>query len=141
MAYHPRLVRKWLVFAGQVLGKGIIVKRHREIVVLRTVWVTGAMYEFVHHAEIGAENGLSEDEIEAIKVGADAGSWTSPERELLLAADELHRESTISDATWAVLREHFDEAELLEIVMLAGQYHLVAFFVRSFGVPLEDDML
>jgi alkylhydroperoxidase family enzyme len=141
MVHHPKLTEKWTVFAARILGKSTLVPRERELVVLRTVWNCQATYEWVHHAEIGEQNGLSPEEIEAIKIGPDAPGWEPHERALLAAADELYRDDRIGDATWDALRERFDEARLLEIVMLAGNYRLVSYFVRTFGVPLEDDVL
>ncbi|MFH9706114.1 hypothetical protein ACH4MW_05035 [Streptomyces luteogriseus] len=39
--------------------------------------------------------------------------------------------------TWKGLAEHFGDAELIEIAMLVGQYHMVAFFLNATGVELE----
>src|ERR1039458_4065366 len=55
--------------------------------------------------------------------GAD---WDAFEAALLRAADELHADSCIGDATWAVLAGHYDDAQLIELIMLVGRYHLVA---------------
>lgn len=139
MAHHPKLLEKWTVFAARLLGKGILDPRDRELVVLRTVHLCGAEYEWVHHSEIAAENGLAPEEVRAITEGPDAAVWGERERALLRAADELDRDCVVSDGTYEVLTRHFDHARFLEIVMLAGNYRLVSYFVRSFGVPLEAE--
>jgi alkylhydroperoxidase family enzyme len=56
---------------------------------------------------------------------------------LLRAADELHDDSCITDATWAALRERYDEKQLIEVPMVIGQYHLVSFTLNSLGIQLE----
>ena len=56
---------------------------------------------------------------------------------LLTAADELHDQSRISDATWAALAARYDEKQLIELPILVGQYHLVAFALNSLGVQVE----
>ncbi|MGX1566249.1 hypothetical protein [Streptomyces sp. NPDC055506] len=43
----------------------------------------------------------------------------------------------MSDTTWEALAEHFGDAELIEIAMLVGQYHMLAFFLNATGVELE----
>jgi alkylhydroperoxidase family enzyme len=58
---------------------------------------------------------------------------------LLRAADELHADAYITDPTWKVLAEHLDERQLIEVCMVVGQYHLVAFTLNSLGVELESD--
>jgi len=55
--------------------------------------------------------------------------------------DELHRDSDLSDSTWAALREHFDEMQLLELICTAGLYHAVSYLVNALrleGEPFAD---
>jgi alkylhydroperoxidase family enzyme len=66
-----------------------------------------------------------------------APGWTASEAALLRAADELHLEAVISDITWDALRGNYDELQLIEICMVVGQYHLVAFTLNSLGVERE----
>ena len=56
------------------------------------------------------------------------------------AADELHADSRIGDATWAALAERYTTEQLIEVPMVVGQYHLVAFTLNSLGVPLEEGL-
>jgi 4-carboxymuconolactone decarboxylase len=52
--------------------------------------------------------------------------------------DQLHETSTIADALWATLAGHYDEGQLIELVMLAGWYHAISFVCNAARVPLED---
>jgi hypothetical protein len=54
-----------------------------------------------------------------------------------VAADELHRDSRIGDDTWAALRGRYDDKQLIELLMVVGQYHLVSFTLNSLGVQRE----
>jgi alkylhydroperoxidase family enzyme len=56
---------------------------------------------------------------------------------LLTAADELHTDACLSDATWTALAEHYDTQQLVEVPMLVGHYHMVAFALNSLGVQRE----
>jgi len=69
--------------------------------------------------------------------GPDAEEWEPFDATLLRAADELHAQACISDPTWAALASRYDEHRLLELTMLAGHYHLVAFTLNSAGVERE----
>jgi alkylhydroperoxidase family enzyme len=66
-----------------------------------------------------------------------AGSATGPDALLVTAADELHRDFVLSDATWAGLSERYDEMQLIEVPFVVGHYHLVAMFLNSAGVERE----
>jgi 4-carboxymuconolactone decarboxylase len=50
----------------------------------------------------------------------------------------LHEKACISDATWTALSERYDERQLIELPMLVGHYHMVAFTLNSLGVQRED---
>ena len=82
--------------------------------------------------------GISDEEIARVTQGPDAPGWDAFERALLTAADELHRDACIGEATWAALAERYDERQLVEVPMLVGHYHMVAFTLNSLGVQREE---
>lgn len=136
LARHPDLFTDWLGFGARLLGAGALPPRHRELAILRTSWNTGAEYEWGHHARIAVRAGVAEEEVARVaERGLDG--WAPMEAAVLQAADELYRDSRISDKTWAVLAEAYDERQLIELCMLVGQYHVVAFTLNSLGVQRE----
>ena len=136
LAHHPSLFSAWLPFGAALLTGGLLSARTRELVVLRTAYLCGADYEWGHHVPLGLAAGLTETEIEQIAAGT-TDAWEDLDRDVLTAVDELHAESVVSEATWTRLSQQLGAAELLELVMLVGQYHMVAFALNSAGVQLE----
>jgi len=135
---HPDLLRRWLVFANHVLGKSTLPARERELAILRTGWLCRAEYEWGHHVEIGGKAGLSAGEIKRVTRGAADPGWQPGEAAVLQAADELHRDSFISDATWKALAQHYNEQQLIDLIFAVGQYTLVCMTLNSLGVQLEE---
>ena len=135
LARHPRLLRRWSQFGGVLLAGGTLSGRDREILILRTAANCGADYEWAHHLPIGAAVGLPEAEMTAM--AGSAADAEAVDAVLVRAADELHADSVISDATWADLAARYDDQQLIELCMVVGQYHLVAFTLRSLGVQRE----
>jgi alkylhydroperoxidase family enzyme len=133
---HPRLFRRWLPFGG-VLLSGALPARQRELLILRTAHNTGAAYEWAHHLDLGRGAGLTDDDIARIRIGPGDPAWDPFDSVLLTAADELHHGARISDETWAALAEQYDDRQLIEVPMVVGQYHLVAFTLNSLGVQIE----
>src|SRR5262245_20749667 len=85
LANHPALLRRWLVFAAHVLAKSSLPERDRELLILRTGWNCTSKYEFGQHVLIARRCGISDAEIEALKAGPDAPSWSAHDRTLLTA--------------------------------------------------------
>jgi 4-carboxymuconolactone decarboxylase len=56
---------------------------------------------------------------------------------LLRAADELHADQFMKDATWKGLADHYNERQLMDTVFTVGQYMMVSMFLNSAGVQLE----
>jgi alkylhydroperoxidase family enzyme len=136
---HPGLFRRWLPFGGKLLA-GKIPGRERELLILRTGWHCGSDYEWAQHVRIARQAGLDDDEIGRVREGPDAPGWDAFDATLLRAADELHADACVSDATWAALAERYDERQMIELPMLVGHYHLVAFALNSLGVQVEPDV-
>jgi alkylhydroperoxidase family enzyme len=133
---HPGLFRRWLPFGGKLLV-GKLPARERELLILRTAWHCRADYEWGQHVGIARAAGLSDDEIGRVPGGPDASGWDAFDRVLLTAADELHADACLSDRTWGQLAERYDERQLIEVPMLVGHYHMVAFALNSLGVQRE----
>lgn len=131
---HPGLFRRWLPFGGKLLA-GRLPARDRELLILRTAWRCGSPYEWAQHARIAGDVGLDANEIERVRDGAAA--WSPWDATLLRAADELHDDNCLSDTTWAALADRYDQRQLIELPMLVGHYHLLAFTLNSLGVQLE----
>jgi alkylhydroperoxidase family enzyme len=139
LARHPRLLKRWAAFGGVLLYRGELPARERELLILRTAWNCGADYEWGQHVRIGLDAGLTADEVAAVTGdgAAESPGWSEADAALLRAADELHADAHIGDGTWALLAGRWSEAQLIELCMVVGQYHLVAFTLNSLGVQRE----
>ncbi len=137
IANHPKLLKRWMVFAAHVLSKSELPERDRELLILRTGWLNQAPYEWGQHAIIAKRCGITDAELTAVVAGPDDSSWAPFEAALLRATDELHQTGTITDGTWAQLAERYDTHQLLEVPFTVGQYHLVSFVLNSCRVPLD----
>jgi len=133
---HPGLCRRWLPFGGKLLA-GKLAPRERELAILRTGWRCRAEYEWGQHALIARRAGLTDEEIRRVQAGPDAPGWDPFDAAVLRAADELHDDSCVTDETWSVLAQRYDDRQLIELLMLVGQYHLVSFALNSLGVQRE----
>jgi hypothetical protein len=89
---------------------------------------------------VGLRAGLTKEDLTRITQGPDAAGWNPADATLLRAVDELHKDQHISDATWARLRERYDERQMMDIIFTTGQYMLVSMYLNSTGVQLGRNM-
>jgi 4-carboxymuconolactone decarboxylase len=140
MAQHPRLGMAFNIFGKQVLLDSTLPLRPRELVVLRVSWHLKSEYEWHYHVGYALAAGITMAEVAAIRDGPDSPIWHGKEtdRAVLRAADELIRDATITDETWATLAASFDPKQLMDLVFTAGNYVLFSWAIAAFGIPLEE---
>jgi 4-carboxymuconolactone decarboxylase len=136
LAHQPELFRRWLGFGGALLA-GRLPGRLRELVILRTAIRFNGRYEWAHHLELGAAQGISPAELEALGGNLSTVPWDPFERAALAAVDETADEGAVTDATWAVLADRLESGDLIELLMLIAHYLMLSAVLRSLRVPLE----
>lgn len=138
IARHPKLLKRWVVFANHVLNGSTLPARERELVILRTGFLCRSGYEWAQHALIGRAAGLTDEEIVRLTVGSSDDGWNGADRALLQATEQLVADHFISDGTWGALATVWGEQQLMDLVFAVGQYTLVSMALNTFGVQLED---
>ena len=136
---HPDLYRRWIPFGNHVLFKSTLSPRDRELAILRIGVLCRSGYEVHQHTRVGKAAGLTEADIERVRLGADAPGWTPVEATLLRAVDELHHDQFIADATWRALTSHYRTEQIIDLVFAVGQYTMVSMALNTFGVQIEEE--
>ena len=137
VAKHPHLLKPMLEFST-ALASGVLPRRESEILALRAAWNCRSEFEWGHHSRYGLTAGLTQQEIDRLAGGSPEVDWNAADAALIRAADELHHEQDVSDATWSALADTWDEAQLVEIPFVVGQYTMLSMVAKSTGVPVDD---
>jgi AhpD family alkylhydroperoxidase len=131
---HRGLFRKWLRFAGALMPGGRLPRADTELLILRVAHNTGCEYEWRHHERIAQLSGLSASDVERVRESGAAEGWSERQATLLRAADELHADRKVGDATWTALTGFLREDELIELCLLVGHYEMLAMTLNSLEV-------
>ena len=137
---NPQISSRMRPLGAGILGsQSSIDPREREIVIDRTCARCGCEYEWgVHVAAFGAAVGLAEAQLEDTVSGTVANAlWSEREQVLIRLVDELHETATVSDALWEQLVAHWSTAQILELLIMVGWYHLIAFVANAAHVENE----
>ena len=137
LARHPKLGKSYLRFGLRLLWSSALPDRLREIVTLRVAHLCRSAYEWKAHVKLGKEAGLTDEHVEATKIGAESPLWSEVERFALTGVDELHRDKNMTDGTWNVLAKHLDERQLLDFLFTVGGYTMLSMFLNTVGIEVE----
>lgn len=141
LVVHEELMGRMRPLGAGILGTGAkVAPQLREIVIHRTCALTGAQYEWgVHAVAFGEPLGLSVAQLHSTVHGDGSDACWNPEQAVVFRlADELHDTSTISDKLWHALATRFDDAQIVELIVIAGWYHLIGYVCNGARVQGEE---
>ena len=141
---HPAMADAWNENPGYVMSpeRSALTPHDRELLILRTGWNAQSVYEWAKH--VGSVGRARDHGLDPhwIAQGHDAAGWNETERLLIDAANEMFRDTTVSDETWTALAESYSEHQMMSIVATAARYRKVSMILNALGVqPLPDDEL
>lgn len=121
---NRRLFHRWLWFSAALMPGGRLARRESELAILRVAHRRGSNYEWEQHRRLGKRAGLSDAAIDAVagRTRSKDGVLTKREGLIVETIDQLVDRRDVDDDLWSRLTAHFDDNELIELLMLAGQY-------------------
>jgi 4-carboxymuconolactone decarboxylase len=132
---HPVLAGAFLPFNTYLQLSSTLPERIRELVILRTAFQHGCVYEWGHHSAMARQLGLTEADVESARTGSATDEF---DQAVLDAVDELHTGSRLSAQIWERLGERLDDQQRMDLMFTFGGYSTLALALNTFDVPLED---
>ena len=127
--------------------------RQRNLAISRTAFLKNCEHAFSAYTNMGWQRepgspaDFSDADIAAIEVGADDAHWSSAANNrtndaaldvaVLRAADELHRDACVTNATWAVLEAKLSTEQCVDMVASIGHYTLNSMLLNTLGVQAD----
>jgi 4-carboxymuconolactone decarboxylase len=140
-AHHPKLAGLFSALNVHLLSTNTLPVKLRQIAIMRTAWITGAVYMWSSHLNTSISCGLSDDMYAPIQNGPDDPYFTPFERVVMLATEELVQNHKISDANWQALSAEWNNQQMLDFMFTVGTYAMVAGVMRSTGAERLPDLL
>ena len=136
---HPALVGAWTEFAQSIRADTRTPRALRELMILRSGQVQHSEYEWAQHLRMARKAGVREAQIEALANWRESKEFDATERAALGLLEGVTA-CKLDDATWNAAAGIFTREEMLELVMVAGFYSMVARVLDALRVPLDDDI-
>ena len=131
----PELMVPAEAFVSYVQFKTVLPPKLHQFVILITARQWTQTTEWNSHMELAQKAGLSLDLIKALAAGERPSGMSDDEAAVYDFCDELHRNHSVSDATYARALSRFGEQGIIDIVGVAGGYTFLAMVMNTARTP------
>ena len=146
LLWSEPLARGWNVYLKAVRTELPTSRKLRELGICTVALLTGAMYEYKHHAPDFLTAGGTQAELDALDtlVKADPRSNAAHpalgavEQLVIQYAAQMTLDVKVTDELFNALRQHFDTTQLVELTSAIATYNMVARFLVALGVSPEE---
>ncbi|UKZ87755.1 uncharacterized protein TrAFT101_003531 [Trichoderma asperellum] len=138
LLHSPPVADGWNSFLGAVRTKTSLADDVRELAISRVAVCNKAWYEWGHHAPLAIKGGVSVDAMEVVKKDVlgerPEGLLSEKQWAVLVYTDEMTRNVQVKDETFAALKRHFNDQEVVEITATVAAYNCVSRFLVALDV-------
>lgn len=138
VAHAEKSARHFMRLGNSLLTQAKLDGRLRELSILRIATLCDSRYEWYQHEILARKLGIPEEQITAVKLGADRPEFNDLERTVLTYTDEVTLKVKSSDETFNALAQVLSHQELVELTLTIGFYNLVARLLENTEVEIEN---
>lgn len=111
----------------------------RELAILRTGIVGDSRFEYSQHMKVARMVGVSEEKVQAVKGWMHSEKFSPAERAVMQATDELIGRNLVEDETFAELKRHLPDEQILELFYVIGLWRMHGMIVRALHLEYDND--
>jgi alkylhydroperoxidase family enzyme len=111
----------------------------RELAILRSAITGDCRFEYSQHLKMARSVGISGVKLNSIKNWTTSENFDQAERAVMAAADELIGRNLVEDATFAALKRHFNDEQIVELFMVIATYRMHGLLVRALHLEFDND--
>jgi alkylhydroperoxidase family enzyme len=111
----------------------------RELAIVRTGIVGDSRFEYSQHLKVARMVGVSEDKLAAIKGWATSDKFNDAERAVMQATDEIVGRNLVEDETFAALKIHLADGQILELFYVIGLWRMHGMIVRALHLEFDNE--
>lgn len=132
----PEVMNRARAMGDYVRFNSVLPPRLSEFAILITARRWTQNYEWDAHNQLALRGGLSADVVKAIAEGRRPERMAEDEEILYTFCDELYRNQSISDPTYARTVAKFGEQGVIDILGISGYYTMLAMVLNTARTPL-----
>lgn len=140
MANNPALLNAWWTFRNHSVTGGSLGVRKAELLILRVGVHMQSWYEWGSHVDRALKVGINIDEIQRVLQSDTSQHWAAEEAVFLRAVDELTRGHAIQTQTLESLEQHYENAQIMDLIAIHGMYLILAGMIKTWGLALDEEV-
>ena len=145
LLWSEPVARGWNVYLKAVRTELPTSRKLRELGICTVALLTGAHYEYHHHAPDFLAAGGTQAELDALdrlvklnpRLAHVERALGDIESIVIQYAAQMTLDVKVSDDVFTALRQHFDTTEIVELTSAIATYNMVARFLVALGVTPE----
>ena len=146
LLWSEPLARGWNVYLKAVRSELPTSWKLRELGICTVALLTGAAYEYHHHAPDFLRAGGTQAELDALNQHAltlsralpDGDALGAVEKIVIQYATQMTLDVKVQDEVFAALQRHFDTTQIVELTSAVATYNMVARLLVALGVSPEN---
>jgi 4-carboxymuconolactone decarboxylase len=139
MLRSPEVMLRAKAMGDYLRFRNVLPKRVSEMVILITAREWTQQFEWSHHYKYAMEAGLAAEIADAIAEGRRPDHMAQDEAAAYDFSMELHRNRSVSDATYARAVAQFGEQGVIDLTGVNGYYSLLAMMMNVARTPTDSD--
>jgi len=137
LAHAPELLDAFLSYANAVRAADLDPKL-RELAILAVGYATNSEYEIAHHQSHALKAGVTPEQLASVERFREADVFDHLERAVMALAEESSLRVDVSDETWAAVRAHLSDKQMVELTLNIAWYNSGVRIMGLLGIDLED---
>ena len=134
LLFNARTSLSLLLSPGRILPANL-----RELAIVRTGIVGDSRFEYSQHLKVARMVKISEDKLNAIKGWTTSDKFTPQERAVMAATDELVGRNLVEDETFAELKKHLSDPQIMELFYVIALWRMHGMIVRALHLEYDND--
>jgi alkylhydroperoxidase family enzyme len=142
LLWSEPLARGWNVYLKAVRTELAVDRRLRELAICTVALLTGAAYEYHHHAKDFLAAGGSQAQLDVLSAHLKQNpllalmnpALSAIESIVIQYAAQMTLQVKVEDAVFAQMQQHFDTTALVELTSSIATYNMVARFLVALDI-------
>ena len=132
----PEVMTRARAMGDYLRFKSSLPPRLSEFVILLTARRWTQQYEWNAHQPLALKGGLKAEIVKAVAEGRRPDGMAADEQALYALVDEVHRNQSVSDATYAAARTAVGEPGVIDALGIVGYYTMLSLVMNTTRTPL-----